>query len=115
MPYLQVAADEGDAGEPAATTTENDGRHSIPESLQKRDREKTDVLSQALVERWCYAAKEKDSVAAFDKLMKVSWHVRDANETQRSLLRNSSLVDSFKCLMEKDPSWQPLQGVELWA
>ena len=32
---------------------------------------KQGILSQALVDRWCKDAKEKNSVAAFDRLMKV--------------------------------------------
>lgn len=33
--------------------------------------EKQGILSQALVDRWCTDAKEKKSMAAFDRLMKV--------------------------------------------
>ena len=68
---LQVAKDEALEAEDEDVLDNATQVKAAEEALSSKKSEKQGILSQALVERWCNDAKEKNSMAAFDRLMKV--------------------------------------------
>lgn len=70
---MQKVADADGIPATAAMASPTAGNSTI-QTVQPKDPEpgRAGVLTQAVVDRWCFDAKEKHSVAAFDRLMKVT-------------------------------------------